>query len=447
MIIKYNYGTSLQTIALRQALAQELQTAAALTIQSVWRGRLARIEAAKARNHLLSYALFERAKPYVDIPEKRRMCPRAASGLTPVFLPPELPVVLKWSGSLIGQARFEQMNQARELCVKNRYTHLVIPRARVYGKFIIETRLPVGDTKQQIGLYMENRDRFAGAAKEFIGFLCQSALGDIVKVSGDYCSLFKVHLGKYENVTLYLEEEEGKIGLIDMGSSGLSFGTPQHCIQQCEAAISFFPYHLDEILAVAREYDPEIDQLRESFEKRRDATIKAFQDIYADHLEFIRKKGITLDSPITFEKPTADRTEALRNALSDALKVRHREGLYKGLLGKDPTYALAQFNETTFPKLLNTLYSFIEKSLNFQLLNNSPVLSMSQLPSIRTLVFEFRDIPDCIDFKELELDGFMKYGLRQVLYDVFFKELARCGEIAYYKPQADEGWRESCIFV
>ena len=165
---------SLPLVISSEITPERQQTEAATKIQSMCRSYLARGELARKQSHYLSHALFEGALPYINSPfPGLSRLPKALNGKTRVYLPKELPVVLKDSGSPQNLHRFEKMQQASKICMQNEYVHLVIPKARIYGDFIIESRLPITlhDFKGQIGLYIENCEQFTNAVKEFTGFL------------------------------------------------------------------------------------------------------------------------------------------------------------------------------------------------------------------------------------------------------------------------------------
>jgi len=178
------------------------------------RGYLAKLKADKLRGRFLSAALFEKAKTFVDPPANLSDLPRASACKTPVYFPHDLPVVLKQSGAVKAQERFEKMWQARDICEKNGYSHLVLSIARLYGDFIIENKLPITfqSTKEQIGLYVENHDKFTRAVEEFTRLLFQSDFYDIT----EYYGWAETVMGRYDNVSLYLEENRGRIGLLDL---------------------------------------------------------------------------------------------------------------------------------------------------------------------------------------------------------------------------------------
>lgn len=393
------YRGHVARLALKELQAEKLEkqkSAAAIKIQSVWRGHLARAKAEKAKRHILNYVLLEKAKPYIDIPSNLQDVPRATSGKTPVYLPKELPVVLKKSGSLESQKRFDQMKQGRKICEGSGYRNLIIPKARVYGNFIVESRLPITmhSTKERIGLYIENRERFTAAIKDFTGFLFQSCLKDITGNYGTdpYGTLSKSPIGRYDNIALYLEDEEGKIGLIDLEefSPGCNKLQKNWSFSRCMDAIRLFPYHIDEILSVAKNFDPDIENYRKDIEIERDEVLKRFKLGYEDHLRFIIENGITIKDPGKFENIKLNRKKDIQGLIEREL-IKLNQDEFKGILGEDSEKTLACFNEKGFPQILDATCAFINTLLEMNLEKaggKSAVTSREKLLAVRSLDFE-----------------------------------------------------------
>lgn len=445
---------------------EEQKSAAAIKIQSIWRGHSARVKAEKARKQLLNYVLLEKAKPYVDIPSNRQNLPRASSGKTPVYLPKELPIVLKQSGSPKNQKRFDQMKQGRDICEKSGYENLVIPQARVYGNFIIESRLPITmhGTKEQIGLYIENREQFTIAVKEFTGFLYQSCYNDITGNYGTdpYCTLSKSPIGRYDNIALYLENGEGKVGLIDLErfSPGCNKLQKNWSFSRCRDAIRLFPYHIDEILSVAKNFDPDIENYRKDIEIERDEVLKRFKLVYEDHLYFIIEKGITIKDPGKFENLELNRKKDIQGLIERELR-KLNQNYFKGILGEDSDKTLARFNEKGFPQILDATCAFINTLLEMNLEKaggKSAITSRVKLLAVRSLHFElsnylynnpFEESIEMFVFKDSSVlfSNFQKENLVLTMLDIILKELERGREIAYYNPQFGYGgYAKPCIF-
>jgi len=422
--------------------------------------RQTKIKVEKARRHSLCYALFEKAKPYIDIPSNRKGLPQASSGKTPVYLPKELPIVLKESGSPQNQKRFDQMKQGREICEQSGYENLIIPKARVYGNFIVESRLPITEhgTKEQIGLYIENRERFTSAIKEFTGFLCQSTLNDIRGGTNDaYETLSETPLGRYDNIALYLEEDQGKIGLIDLErfTPECSKQGKRWCFFKCRAAVNLFPYHLDEILDTAKKFDPNIHKYRKDLEIDRDGSLKRFKLVYDDHLDFIVKKNITIKNPLELVEVNSTRKEKIKNTVVLLMRKNHADVWFKNCLGKQPEEVLALF-EKSFPKILNLITDFLSQNLKNSInITEETISSYRQLLSCRTVRFGssnafYQDLQEKIisELQMLEIkDKFKKISFTSLIIQCVFEELAKSGEIAYYNPRFGyDGYATQCAF-
>ena len=441
--------------------SEEQKNVAATKIQSFWRGHLAKVKVEKAKRHFLSYALLEQAKLCIDTLSQGEPLPRAPAGKTPVYLPTELPIILKRCGSPANQERFDQMKQAREICEQGGYKNLVIPRARVFRNFIVESRLPitVHGAKEQIGLYVENRERFTGAVQEFTGFLCQSSLLDITGGNRDpYGSLSKTPIGRYDNVALYLEGNQGKIGLIDLEGFSPERSKSQEywCFFPCRDAVHLFPYHLDEIMSVAKNFDSNIETHRGALEKARNEALKRFKLAYENHLEFVVNKGVTFENPIAFEKLNVSRIEELKGVVEAALRKEHEGFLFTGCLGENSDATLKLFNEQAFPQILDAIYNFIndrlESSMKFRK-NKGAISSNLELLSLRTLTFTTYNnlyyrrcvgaVADLIGVLTFGKTSFDATNFSEELLHVIFKELERGGDISYYNPDFGD---TTCIF-
>jgi len=412
----------------------------------------------KGNSPLLSNALFEQAKSSIDsVSTHYYDLPRASAGATRVYLPKELPIVLKHSGSPENIERFEKMQQARDLCNRNGYEKLIIPKARIYKDFIIESRLPIArhNTKEQIGLYIENRKLFTKAIQEFTGFLCQSSLADIIGGGDPYNTLFTTRVGRYDNVPLYLEEGQGKIGFVDLETFSPYDNYEREkewCFYACNTAVVLFPYHLDEIMSAAQKFDPNIEQYRKYLEQIKDKTLKCFKLVYEDHLEFIREKRITLEHPLAFEKMGLDGTQQLKKAIGKQLLKEQESWDHEKCLGEEPDKTLACFNEKAFPLILEAAYKLIHDKLGRNMRTKEAISSVPELVSIRTLQFVTQNLEgskfyDLIhnQLESINIDD--AHVITSIIIDVIFNELVNMKCIAYYIPRFGTGCNPPrCIF-
>ncbi|MCH9608960.1 MAG: hypothetical protein S4CHLAM45_02990 [Chlamydiales bacterium] len=386
--------------------------AAAVKIQTAWRGHFVRAQFKKEKinSALLSYAYLRLATPYLA-PDELEQLPKVLDGRTNVYLLPNLPVVLKGSGRQASKERFEQMGKAQIHCRSLGYQHLVIPKARVHQHFIVEERLSIVSThrKYQIGLYTKNSSLFTAAVKEFTDFLCHATLTDIVE-SGFYYyeGKLEAHLGRYDNIALYLEGEEGKIGLVDLERYENSLQNP--CYEEiCKTALLLFPHHLEEIMAVIGKYDQSIESHRSELEQLRDKALKGFKSLYGSHLEFANRHGITPDEP-------------LKLIQIDPAQIKERVG--------------STDSDEVFSTAIEAIYAFLKGKLEKKGLPSS----MEELLAHRTLSILLQD-PD--DLKDLDLSMIHECDRNSVIKSIFHA-LAEEGAIAEFRQIRSD---QFCLFV
>lgn len=433
----------LRRVVLRKMESEDSKAKAAVKIQSACRGHLARLQVKNVSKHLLSYALFAQAKRHLDSSENLSSLPRATSGATPVYLPQDADIVLKSCGAHRAKERLEKMRQALALCEKNAYIHLVVPQARVCGNFIIEARLPIATDglKEQICLYMENSSRFTAAVQEFAGFMAQATLLD---TSGNYPNPYGIDTeacyGRYDNLPLYLDRDEGKIGLVDLET----FYLPAHRMLGAELAlliclelVRLFPQHLNEIIASVRNFYPPIEGLRQKMQKEQERVLEFFDEVYTSHLRFLLGKGITnADAQKVFE-PTEERKNAITKVLCEA--VNQKSVFWTGRT------CISEVFERKCPAIIDLITTFLKDSLvaNRQHVQQS-TLSCDQLTIVRTLQFSdstplYGKLQQRIAQELLVLNlGNEDFTgqLAGIVTQTVFKELEKGGEIAYYSPKA-----------
>ena len=207
---------------------------------------------------------------------------------------------------------------------KNHYTYLTIPQARRLKSFIVENRLPIiyQNTKEQIGCYIEHKELFTVAIEQFTKFLCQTELEDITWGTDPYQELSNSPIGRYDNVALYIEKDQGKLGLIDLEEFRpvrphfeSSEQEGKWYFEQGRKAICLFPYHFEVIITALKEFYPNIEIYLQGLEKVENDTIDFFQIVYENHVKFVEKKNITLDNPSEPVIVSADRKEGLKRII------------------------------------------------------------------------------------------------------------------------------------
>lgn len=248
----------------------EDQSIAATKLQSFIRGRHAQDKETVLKRTYLPPAQMEDAKSRCNGSWSKE--DRALNGKSTVYLPKESSYVYKRINADMAENRLMSMEQAHEICERSGYRDLVIPQARGYGEFLIEKKLPFNQNSYtHMKLYAENHDKFDNAVTEFMGFLCQSYLCDIIDEHG---------LGRYDNVPLYIEDGQGKIGLIDLEQFYPVVGEVEDWLfARCLDAVRLFPFHLDQIMEVAKKIDPAIEEERDRLIAVRDRQLKMFKEI------------------------------------------------------------------------------------------------------------------------------------------------------------------------
>jgi len=443
---------------------------AATIIQKAWR---------KYAEKMLPLALFEKSKKYMDVNFDVTKLSRAPAGKTQVYLPKDLPIVLKLSGSPQNKQRFEQMQQAREILKKNHYQHLVIPKARINGEWIIESRLSIAEheLKKVIGFYKENTAFFTEAVKEFTGFLCQGEFTDFVSYSNSVMEMgFRfAGVGRYDNVTLLsIENGIGKIGLIDLehftpGTQSINY------FESCLSAICLFPYHFQEIVEEVSKYCPSLmsdGENKERLEKCRDDALGRFRDFYEVHLAFIQEKQITMDNPLKMVEISDDRRLVITDKILSRVREEHQKerGPLQNCLGasSEDTLKLLQDNCS---KILDSVLDFLSQSIKEKIVLEGNVSSDRELLDYRTLFVRCdgqsldgmnRGIYDILcpiiaatdknssikknkDFSEQLKQMLIPVKMADVIVDCIFQQLLEGREIAYYHPGSGIGGHERRI--
>jgi hypothetical protein len=301
---------------------------AATTIQSLWRGY-------RVRRNYLDKPCYRKAMQYLDRCVNLTALPKAMTGLTPVYLPAALPVVFKALGEEKSKRRFFTMWKARNLCIKNGYTHLIIPSAHPYKQFNIEDKLPVTDVKQreQVALYEQHQESFSQAVQEFTGFLCQSILPDILTYSHPYPEPL-IPLGRYDNLPLLLEGNQGKIALIDLGgyqlrSQKLSLA---EAIDIVKTVLFIFPYHFEAIFKIAQAFCPELIEKRPELEAIHCLVRDHFKNIYYNHYLFIQQTRQISENILTLNQKQILVLQDLETKGSQEDQCKNYQSLYGKIL-------------------------------------------------------------------------------------------------------------------
>lgn len=361
------------------------------------------------------------------------------------------------------QSRLEVTKKIRKFCTANSYNHLIVPRVGLYGAFIVEDRIPISSCyiRGYMSLYLENYEKFTEAVREFTELLCQTEGWDLTGGRDPYPTFPGKPPGRYDNIPLYLDNEKGFIGLIDLEGVGLIREPLKN--EECnllgvaKLAIYLFPYHFEEIMGVLQKRSPNIKNHQDRLEVIRNQSLETFDIMVKNHADFIKRKQITLDNPIKFDRLTKERERQLQDVFLKKLiewnENGHEEfmGPFEGCLGEDPQKTLSEFSQKVFPAALEGVYKIIEGSLARKI-EEKGISCFWELLELRALKISYdggEKFADSIRSK-LNIFSFQGRGDRwhdddmiKALLDAFLTEMQVGGEIACYK---DSGRYSSIIF-
>lgn len=220
---------------------------------------------------------------------------QATTGKIPVYLSKKRRIAIKECGSPENRRRVKKNAQAKIICKKNNYTHLLIPKSRPYSKFVIEKMLvlPPDDAKYQIKLYLKHKEKFTDVAKEFIGFLCQSNYPRTAGRRNEYLEPLGITepVARYDNIVLCLKKGKGCLGFVDLQRfTPLKKTTKKfNSYIACRRAIYFFPHHFEQILNEAKKFDPNIEKSRCRLKEHKKIALKNMKKIVKSDLDFLKK--------------------------------------------------------------------------------------------------------------------------------------------------------------
>lgn len=430
---------------------------AAVRIQKAFRKHLARVNAENGKNihPRLKYWMTHQAQAHIkhiqtiDRFKFNIPLPKAAEGKTRVYLPPRLPVVLKDSGSSAAERRLKQMEEARGICDRNGYNCLVVPKALVYNDFLIESRFPMrksNDAKNAIGYYLDNKDKFTLAIQQFAGFLCQTSLTDLADRNGTpFCCFSETSVGRYDNLMMHVEGEQGMFGLIDL--ENLAPKTDDSAYNACRTCIILFPYHFHEILEVVKKHDPTLEAHLETFKNLQISVLKFFDTLYEGHLRFVKASGISLSAPalLPFLPLSPTRKIAIGEIIGEGILIDNKgeKDYFRNILGTNPAETLAAFKRE-IPKIIDQITLLISNLLAASIERAggpAAITTDCELLSARTLYFQgvsFDKIQHGMyaKLKSWKFRGmFEDYSYAGQIFHRILQELRSGGEIALYKPE------------
>ncbi|MDA1197324.1 MAG: hypothetical protein O2779_05170 [Nanoarchaeota archaeon] len=356
-------------------------------------------------------------------------CAKASSGKTPVYFthPSEHHIprnallcrrrskfctkkgyVIKATGRDVQEKRLLQIRKAHELCRKLGCKNLRIPKARGVGEFLVEERLPISDDRSiNMGSYVQNKESYTDAIREFTRFMFHTNLTDLVTAGAGTIDHIVGDCVRYDNLPLTLVEEKGKlvgkINLIDLEFSSLGdleekCGSPKDYFpDRVKDLVRIFPYHLETILEEARKLYLEIDDHTEEISERQKKGVLFLQKGFIDHQQFLEKLEVSKTSVSKLEEISSEEQVEIFKVFEEELKKlnrgendylkRYGETYSPGILGDSPQRKIDELKEV-FPSIVEAVMASLQASLETKIASNSQELDPSVMVSIRSLAIK-----------------------------------------------------------
>ncbi|MFI5343681.1 MAG: hypothetical protein ACHQUC_05610 [Chlamydiales bacterium] len=443
---------------------------AATRIQSWFRGYL-------ARKAFLPHNLYSEYKAQCNLAvgENAHPMPRANAGITKVYLPKEMPqVVLKHSGERNAKLRFCQMQKIRTILESLKNSHLVIPKARPCGNFLVEERLPIDPNfYHNMGLYLSDPKLFDDAVREMVRLFSKVHIGDLIKSQNHPLKQIIGDVVRYDNLPLFIEEENGekvgKIGLIDLETA---WNVPRLSWSSLTELIRIFPYHLDLIIDEAQKHGISIEDpiVNEAFGKAAEEGRKYLKAGYADHIDWLRLREVS--KPKSFEVSEAKMADLTIRVKNELLKLNQGENEFLSNIGavdgssKDFLQGNIEKSADILAKMMTPaiVKNFTKQFNKYQDQYNWSSMAEDQLVDYRSPTFNREDLfkPESdpkrnvirmiINNSELiqfNLDfwslGLVHQNIARQLVDTVLKSFVESGEFFHYDPlyrlhQCDRCW-------
>ncbi len=417
---------------------------AATTIQTVCRGYLARKPLLPSQHYSLYLAECEK------IQSSEYETPRATSGLTPVYLPLTMPnVVLKASGRKVAINRFRKMQSVRSVLQLQKSTHLVIPKASLCQDFLVEERLPIGANEyRSMEMYLFYPSLFNEAVREITRLFSKMYIGDLTDPGI-----------RYDNLPFYIVEnqgkKEGRIGLIDLENLREK---PRE--DGLETLAKIFPLHLklikEEATALGMKFD---DKLLKFYAKSGKDFL---QSRFNDHLQWLRRKGVSTNTKLQRFRVAPHRTKDLRYLIEkELLKLDQGipdESNYRGYNVRPQPHFLTGGSEIAVSELAIKIAILMISSIKKGIYKNR----RQQLEKVSR---QYMAASEMIDFRSPELSREVFFEpVQRLLYEsqktvfsytalssvaerifyVVMQELVRGGELFSFDPRYEAQTHSLC---
>ncbi len=192
--------------------------------------------------------------------------------------------------------------KARAICGQNHYDTLLITPSCRYKSQIVTKKLLGTTIPEQMRLYRSNPTSFDQAVNHFASFFFQH---DLRPLSGNNLSdpilgFSFPSLPRYDNVTLVLTDKgKGVIGLSGwelFESSHLNKAEKWNMVHASTELIYLFPHHFEQIIAIAKQFYPDILDLYQLLKTTRAVSLSLLETFSSCHSQFLNKKEIQLEN-------------------------------------------------------------------------------------------------------------------------------------------------------
>lgn len=172
----------------------------------------------------------------------------APEGKSLVYITPNF--VLKQLGYYPSFIRFHKMLTARDLLKKMNCSHLSIPKASIYERFLIEERFSI-DTSPTFNclFYSKYRSYFEKTAIDLVRLFAHAYLPYLINIKKTSIGSGKIHSIRYDNIPFYPVKKNGRveihIALIDL--ERLTTSDLPSTRKRVATVVALFPHHLEAI--------------------------------------------------------------------------------------------------------------------------------------------------------------------------------------------------------
>lgn len=447
---------------------KSLQKRLGITKQELKSNNLIKIIRQRMEDNLQPEYFKAKIEPILQDKDRLAKIPKAEQGVTAhsiyILEENDLPLVIRAG---INVTRAYKATQAHAFAQEKGLDLLAIPKPWFQGNFMIERQIPVvkGGMLGPMAFYYQNQQAFGPAIEQFVLFLGQSSLIDLVGNTTSALNDLFPGFPRYDNLLVFEEEVGGeksyKIGLIDTETFQLLDKSPsrEQKLEALEIAIRFFPYNFEEIIKAGKKLGLTLTATElESLKKEQSKWLDCFEKIIGSPLKHFEKHDISAANPskiLPIPPIQSDFMDALKDRLAEKLLELHHHGTsddpnygysYKALncLGDSPKEVIQFYKDHIFPGHIDLLLKALKEASTsieektpksiYELLNRRIVTTSNYFgPGLKAGF----NVPDGLDEKTkaapwfqdaLQLDKNLQ--VRKILLQAIGEEMVKAGLIS-----------------